>query len=158
MVSSAEPSSEMERLVIFTDGGARGNPGPAGIGIVFYCEDEFGNRKELKKIKKYIGKQTNNFAEYSALITGLTEAQSMRTEAGHDFKSLHCYLDSELVVKQVNGLYKVREETLKPLVNEVQTLAKIFTGITFTHVHREKNVEADKLVNEILDEQEKRGN
>ncbi len=136
---------EVKRLVIFTDGGARGNPGPAGIGVVFYLEDENGNKKHLENLEKYIGEHTNNYAEYSALIAGLERARDLEQ------KNIQCYLDSELVVKQVTGLYKIREESLKPLAAQVLSLAENFTQINFTHVHREKNSEADKLVNNAID-------
>ncbi len=136
---------ETKRLVVFTDGGARGNPGPSGIGVVIYLEDEHGNRKHLENIDKYIGEHTNNFAEYTALITALERAIEL------EYKSIQCYLDSELVVKQVTGLYKIREVTLQPLAAKVLSLAKNFTQIHFTHVHREKNAEADKLVNNSID-------
>lgn len=135
-----------ESLVIFTDGGARGNPGPAGIGIVMYKEDEEGNRQHLADIKEYIGEGTNNFAEYTALIKGLEEAIAK----GH--KRVRVFMDSELVVKQLNGLYKVREESLKPLASKVLAMTNKFESISFTHVHREKNKEADKLVNAAIDE------
>lgn len=137
---------EAKRLVMFTDGGARGNPGPAGIGIVFYLEDESGNRKHIENIKKYIGEHTNNFAEYTALITGLERA----AETGH--ANVQCYLDSELVVKQLNGLYKIREASLQPLAAKALILRNGFKSCSFTHVHREKNTEADKLVNLAIDE------
>ncbi|MDB4940014.1 MAG: ribonuclease [Candidatus Doudnabacteria bacterium] len=136
---------EPERLVIFTDGGARGNPGAAGIGVVLYLEDEQGNRKHLQNLKEYIGEHTNNFAEYTALIRGLERC----SEIGH--KNIQCYLDSELVVKQLNGLYKIREESLKPLAAKVLLLKKNFNSCNFTHIHREKNAAADKLVNEAID-------
>ncbi|MEK7075867.1 MAG: ribonuclease HI family protein [Patescibacteria group bacterium] len=139
-------TEEPTHLVIYTDGGARGNPGPAGIGAVFYLEDEAGKRLELEILKEYIGEQTNNFAEYTALIKALQRA----SEIGK--KVVLCYLDSELVVKQLNGLYKVREESLKPLVSEIFKLTHKFTNVSFTHVHREKNVLADKLVNQAIDE------
>ena len=137
---------EPKNLVIFTDGGARGNPGPAGIGVVFYLEDDHGNKKHLENLQKYIGEHTNNFAEYTALITGLERAAEL------GYANIKCYLDSELVVKQLNGLYKIREESLKPLASKVLALTNNFKTITFTHVHREKNAEADQLVNNAIDE------
>ncbi len=141
-------NSHLERLVIYTDGGARGNPGPAGIGAVFYMDDGNGNLKLIAEIKKYIGEQTNNFAEYTALIVALEKA----VELGQ--QRICCFLDSELVVKQLNGLYKVREDSLKPLASKVLALTGKFKNISFNHVKREKNKEADRLVNEILDEQQ----
>ncbi len=138
------------RLIIFTDGGARGNPGPAGIGAVFYFEDEMGKRTELEQIKKYIGETTNNFAEYTALIAALEHAVKL----GH--KKVQCYLDSELVVKQLNGLYKIREQTLQPLAAKALALSNKFKSVNFSHVHREQNAVADKLVNEAIDRHQKK--
>ncbi len=137
---------EPKNLIIFTDGGARGNPGPSGIGAVFYLEDDHGNKKHLENLQQYIGEHTNNYAEYTALITALERAINL------GYKNVRCYLDSELVVKQLNGLYKIREETLKPLASKVLALTNNFTSINFNHVHREKNAEADKLVNQAIDE------
>ena len=130
-----------KELVIFSDGGARGNPGPAGIGVVIYD----GSNKILKEIGRYIGSTTNNQAEYKALITGLEEAIDLK---GHD---LVCYLDSELVVKQMQGLYKVREEGLKELATQALKLTAKFVSVKFVHIPREKNKLADKLVNMALD-------
>jgi ribonuclease HI len=136
----------MNTLIIHTDGGARGNPGPSGIGAVFWERDVAGSLHKVHEIARYIGEQTNNYAEYSALIAALAWAG----EAGYD--SVACYLDSELVVKQVTGQYKVKEPTLKPLVAQVLAAKGAFKKVTFTHVRREKNKEADALVNRALDE------
>jgi len=131
----------MKTATIHTDGGARGNPGPAGIGAVLTIGDEkFG-------FKKYIGKTTNNQAEYQALLLGLEKAKS------HDVTDLTCYLDSELVVKQLNREYKVKDADLATQFVKVWNLAQEFTKIRFVHVRREQNKEADKLVNEVLDAQ-----
>ena len=135
------------KLIIYTDGGARGNPGPAGIGAVFYEDDGAGSQTKVNEIKKYIGEGTNNFAEYTALITALEYA----AELGH--KNIQCYLDSELVVKQLNGQYKIREPNLKELASKVLALTNKFQSIKFTHVPREKNHEADKLVNLAIDQE-----
>ena len=141
-----QEKNTLGRLIINTDGGARGNPGPAGIGAVFYFDDGTGNQKLIAEIKEYIGEQTNNFAEYTALIKALEKAAEL------GYERVLCVLDSELVVKQLNGLYKVREETLKPLATKVLSLTNKFKSVTFTHVKREKNKEADRLVNEAIDE------
>ena len=133
-------------LVIFTDGGARSNPGPAGIGIVGYTDDEQGNRVKVFELKKYLGSQTNNFAEYTALIEGLLFA----IQKG--YTRIHCFADSELMVKQLNGEYKVKEPTLKPLYDQVKKLVQSFTEISFSHVMRTHNKEADLLVNKAVDE------
>lgn len=132
----------MKKLIIFTDGGARNNPGPAGIGIVFYDE----NRAVIKKYKEFIGEATNNQAEYRALIKALELAQEYQPKP----ESIECYLDSELVVKQLNKEYKVKNEGVKALYNQVLDLA-IFKNISFAHVPRTKNRLADKLVNEAID-------
>ena len=131
----------MEKLIINTDGGARGNPGPAGIGAVF--SDESG--VTIAEFMEYIRKTTNNVAEYKALILALENAKNFK------YKEIECRLDSELVVKQLNGQYRVKDSGLKPLYIKVQELA-IFQPISFVHVRREKNKLADRLVNEAIDE------
>lgn len=131
----------MQKLIINTDGGSRGNPGPAGIGVVF--SDEKG--QILARYKEYIGEGTNNIAEYRALILALTKAKDFETD------EIECRLDSELVVKQLTGHYKVKDDKMKDLYAQVQELA-FFKPIKFIHVRREQNKEADALVNEALDE------
>jgi len=131
----------MDKLIINTDGGSRGNPGPAGVGVVFANELEV----TVAEFKEYIGQATNNVAEYKALILALENVQKFK------YKEIECRLDSELVVKQLNGQYKVKDSGLKPLFDRVQELA-FFKPISFKHVRREKNKLADKLVNEALDE------
>ncbi|MFH2136151.1 MAG: ribonuclease HI family protein [Patescibacteria group bacterium] len=128
------------KLQIFTDGGARGNPGPAGIGVVIWSGNELVGRH-----KKYIGKATNNQAEYKAVILALEEAKKLEPV------ELEFFLDSELVVKQLNREYKVKDENLAPLFVQVWNASMGFKKVTFTHVPREKNKEADKLVNEAID-------
>jgi ribonuclease HI len=132
----------MEKLIINTDGGSRGNPGPAGIGVVFSDHKD----KIIAEFKEYIGETTNNVAEYRALILGLEKAKDFK------YTELECRLDSELVVKQLNGEYKVKGEHLKELYNKAKELT-FFAPVTFRHVRREENKRADKLVNIILDEQ-----
>jgi len=129
------------KLTIYTDGGARGNPGPAGTGVVIYDE----NKKVVQKLAKYLGKQTNNQAEYQALILGLRWAKSLRAV------EVRCCLDSELVVKQMRGEYKVKNPNVKPLYEKAVALTGSFAAVSFSHVSREKNKEADKLVNEAID-------
>ncbi len=151
MVKQAPASQpENQTLIIFTDGGARGNPGRAGIGIVFKIEAQ-GASGELQtqtiaKIKKYIGEHTNNFAEYAALIAALEKAAEL------GYSRAQCHLDSELVVRQLNGQYKIKEPNIKLLAQRALALAGKFKSITFSHVPREKNSEADALVNQALDE------
>lgn len=127
---------------LFTDGGARGNPGPAAIGGVLYEDKQI-----LDSFSKYIGETTNNQAEYQALIKGLEVALE------HNIKELSCFLDSELVVKQLNKEYKVKDKELAKVFVRIWNLSLKFKKISFFHVRRELNKEADKLVNQALDNQ-----
>lgn len=131
----------MDKLIINTDGGARGNPGPAAIGITLRSE----SGETILKYKEKIGETTNNVAEYRALIKGLELALENKAS------DVECILDSELVVKQVNGLYRVKEESLKILHSEVRNLLSKFNSHMVKHVKRKDNSAADKLVNEALD-------
>jgi ribonuclease HI len=133
----------MDKLIIYSDGGARGNPGPAGIGVAIYEVGKINN--PVFTIGKFIGHTTNNQAEYNALLLGLQEAKKLGA------KFLVCYLDSELVVKQLTGLYKIKEAGLKDLAMDVLRLKNTFESVEFKHVPREKNKLADQLVNEALD-------
>ncbi len=130
-----------DKLIIHTDGGARGNPGPAAIGVVI--ENESG--EVLLNVSRYIGQTTNNQAEYQAVYTALKEAKNLGG------KILDIYLDSELVVKQLKLEYKVKNKELAPIFMKVWNLAQEFKSITWRHILREKNIKADKLVNEALD-------
>jgi len=131
----------MKKIIIYTDGGARNNPGPAGIGVVLYDE----NKEIIETYKEYIGEATNNQAEYRALLKGLELGEK------HAPKEVECFLDSELVVKQLNKEYKVKDQSLQFLYNQILDLS-IFAHVSFKHVRREQNTLADKLVNEALDE------
>ena len=134
----------MSPIVIYTDGGARGNPGPAGAGFQI-----LENENLLFEGKQFLGeKQTNNWAEYEAVVIALTEAKRL----GLTDKKLEIRMDSKLVVEQVMGNWKVKEATLRPQVAKVRALLADFAGFTFVHIPREKNGEADRLVNEVLDE------
>ncbi|MBI4093938.1 ribonuclease HI family protein [Candidatus Kaiserbacteria bacterium] len=134
----------MERIIIYTDGGARGNPGPAGAGIVGY-----NGGKKIFELKKYLGEnRTNNWAEYEALILALTEAKK-RGLAG---KHIEIRMDSELIVRQMTNAYQIKEETLWPQYMKTHNLLVAhFPGTKFVHVRREENKEADRLVNEAID-------
>ena len=136
----------MEKLIIYTDGGARGNPGPAGIGAVI--TDINGN--VLKEISKYIGEQTNNYAEYEALIHALAVLREMFDEKIHDMQ-ISVYMDSELVVRQLTGAYRVKDPNLKEQFAKVAQLAGTLKHISYNHVLRGKNAHADELVNRALD-------
>jgi len=129
------------KLKLYSDGGARGNPGPAGIGVVIKNEDN----ETVESFGKYLGEQTNNFAEYTALIEGLKKA----AELGAD--EVVCYMDSELVTKQMRGEYKVKEPNLQKLFVQAYNASQKFKKVEFNHVYRADNKEADKLVNEAID-------
>lgn len=131
----------MKKLIIFTDGGARGNPGPSACGV--YIMDEQGN--VVKEHGRYLGIQTNNYAEYTGIIDALTHAQELGAE------EVEMFMDSELAVKQLNGEYRVRNPGLAVLFMKVHNLRLAFRKVTFAHVRREKNKEADRMVNEALD-------
>lgn len=128
-------------LVASVDGGARGNPGPAGYGVVI--EDEVG--RSVAELSEYLGKQTNNYAEYSGLIAALKYALR------HEFKALKVISDSELMVKQITGEYKVNSPTLKDLHAQALKLIDQLNCFEIKHVLREKNREADRLANLAMD-------
>ena len=128
-------------LVAHIDGGARGNPGPAGYGAVI--EDEMG--RPVVELSDYLGKQTNNYAEYSGLLAALSYATR------HGFKALKVYSDSELMVKQIAGEYKVTNPALKELYAKALKLIEDLEAFEINHVPREKNREADWLANRAMD-------
>ena len=127
----------MNMLTAYIDGASRGNPGHAGVGVAIY--DESGNN--VRNVNKYLGKTTNNVAEYSAFITALEEAEKLGV------RKIKIFLDSELVYKQFTGEYKTRDENLKILLAEIRNRAKYFETLEICHIPREKNREADKLAN-----------
>ncbi len=129
------------RLITFTDGGARGNPGPAALGVVI--KDTSG--KTISGYGKYLGEQTNNFAEYSALISAMQTAKELGAT------EIECIMDSELVTKQMNRQYKVKEPTLQKLYIQAYNLSTQFKKVIFKHTRRENNKEADAWVNKSLD-------
>lgn len=132
----------MRGVVIYTDGGARGNPGPAGAAAVIYRDGEV-----LAEIKRYLGERTNNWAEYEALILALGEARARGAVA----EPFQVRMDSELIVKQMRGEYKVKDANLKQQHARARELLAGCVA-TFTHIPREENAEADRLVNEAIDE------
>ena len=132
-------------LVVHIDGGARGNPGPAGYGVVL--EDEAG--RPVASLSKYLGRQTNNFAEYSGLLAALQYALQ------HDYKAVKVFSDSELLVRQLKGIYKVRNEGLRPLYQEAKLLIARLDWFDVEHVRREQNREADRLANQAMDKMDK---
>jgi ribonuclease HI len=124
------------------DGGSRGNPGPAAYGVV--VRDPRG--EIVARLKKYIGNNTNNVAEYFGLIAALDYAQN------HGIRALRVESDSELMVKQMRGQYKVKSAELKPLFERAKKMSQTFESFRISHVYREQNKEADALVNQALDE------
>jgi len=136
----------VNKVVIYTDGGSRGNPGPAAIAAVV------GN----KKYSEYIGKATNNEAEYRAVILGLTKARQIMGKKKAKEMEVEMRMDSELIERQLNGRYRIKEEELKSFYVDVHNLIMEFKKVEFTHVPREKNKEADRLVNEELNKEERK--
>lgn len=140
-------------LNIYTDGGARGNPGPAAIGVVIKSEDE----KEITAFGKRIGETTNNVAEYTAVIEGLQSVKSQLSvpaEAGSvdSIEKIIFFLDSSLVVNQLNGLFKVKDGNLRNLLVKIRELeSEVGGNISYKQIPREKNWQADRLVNQALD-------
>ncbi|MDO8553124.1 MAG: ribonuclease HI family protein [bacterium] len=133
----------MTRLVIYTDGGARNNPGPAGAGAVI-----IDGAKKIE-IKKFLGNQTNNWAEYEAVALALAEAK----KRGFAKRAIEVRLDSQLVAEQLSNHYQIKEETLWPQYMKVHNLLVAnFPDAVFNYVPREQNKEADRLVNEAIDE------
>ena len=126
---------------IFIDGASRGNPGPSGIGIVFYDE----HKSIVKKLFKFIGNTTNNIAEYTALIYALQEALIGR------YESIIVKSDSELLTKQLRGEYKVRNENLKPFYEQFLHLSRGFSKLEVISIDRKDNSIADKLANKAID-------
>lgn len=137
--SKETPFSDYYTLNV--DGGSRGNPGKAGAGAVI--TDPGG--RIIKKLKKYLGITTNNIAEYNALLIGLEAARALNIE------KIRVLADSELMVKQINGVYRVKNEGLKPLFNTAIALLKGFRDFKIVHIYREENGIADSLANEAMD-------
>lgn len=128
-------------IIIYTDGGARGNPGPAATGFVIKDLAE----NVIYENGSYIGEATNNVAEYSALIKALIVAKNLKA------KKVQVRMDSELIVKQMNKQYKIKQPHLQNLAAQVFELIAEFDSISFTHIRREFNKEADALVNQAID-------
>lgn len=131
----------MFEFKIYSDGASRGNPGHAGAGAVILDSD--GN--QVDEICKYLGETTNNQAEYQALLLALEKASKLKPE------SIEIYADSELMIKQLKGEYKMKNEALKPHFQKIMTILNQLKKYKLTHVPREKNKKADKLANEAID-------
>ncbi len=134
------------KYILNTDGGSRGNPGEAAIGVVI----SEPNGQTLKKYSQLIGLATNNEAEYQALIFGLKKLKQLFGKEKTKQADVEIYLDSELIVKQLNHQYKIEDEKLQPLFLTVWNLVLDFKSVKFFAVPREKNKEADRLVNEAF--------
>lgn len=129
------------KVTIYTDGGARGNPGPAGIGgVVFGAEGEV-----LAEVSEYIGETTNNVAEYQAL------RETLKAAIAQGATEIECFLDSQLVVKQMNREYKVKDQRLAQIFLEIHNVVAAVPKVTYIHVRREYNTHADRLVNKAID-------
>jgi len=129
-----------ETIEIFVDGGSRGNPGPAGGGFAVYS-----NGKLVLKGSEYFGEITNNQAEYLALRLALREVYDKFGDV-----KIKCYMDSQLVVEQMNGNYKVKSANIQPIFAEIQRITDQFKGFSIEHIKREQNKMADKLANEAM--------
>ncbi len=140
----------MKKIVIYTDGGSRGNPGNAAIGVVFCNEKE----EIIKKFGEYLGDNlTNNDAEYQAVIFALKKFKSVFGKSVAEVSEVEVRSDSELLVNQMNGKYKIENEKIQKFFIEIWNLKIDFQNVKFKAIPREKNKEADKLVNEALDAQ-----
>lgn len=134
------------KLITYTDGGARGNPGPAAFGVVI--KDEAGH--VVKQHGQYIGRTTNNQAEYRGLVDALDHARNLGAT------EVDCFLDSELLVKQMKGEYKIRDAGLAELADQARVLCAAIGKVRFTHIRRAFNTAADALVNTALDQQQEK--
>ena len=130
-----------KKLQTFTDGGARGNPGPAALGVVIKHDGQV-----IKAFGEYMGETTNNQAEYTAVIRALETVKELGAE------EVDCYMDSELVVKQMKGEYRVKNQGLAVLHLKIWNLLHSFKQVHFHHIRREKNTEADAEVNRAIDQ------
>jgi ribonuclease HI len=140
----------MDTIFLNTDGGSRGNPGPAALGVVFFDDAE----KEIHSYKECIGVATNNEAEYKAIIKALEILMQSKWFAENNIanKKVVCRLDSQLVVEQIKGNYKVKQDHLREFIQVIgQMIDQMHLNIEFIHIPREENKLADKLVNKALD-------
>lgn len=140
----------MKKIIIYTDGGSRGNPGPAAIGVVF-CNER---GQAIKNYSEYLGDNlTNNEAEYKAVVLALKKFKALFGKKLANNSEIEIKSDSELIVKQLNGKYKILNEKIQSLFLEIWNLKFDFLKVKFRLIPREKNKEADKLVNQALDSQ-----
>lgn len=131
-----------EKLRVYSDGAARGNPGPAGAGAVLVAPDG----TVVERLGRFLGRNTNNYAEYMGLILGLERARELGA------RQIEVMADSELMIRQLGGRYKVKAENLKPLYAEAMALLRAFDEVQLRHVPREQNQDADEMSNRAIDE------
>lgn len=141
---------KLNKIIIYTDGGSRGNPGPAGVGVVISSE----KNQPIKEYSKDIGVRTNNEAEYEAVIFGLQKIKQLFGKEKTKNMKIEMRMDSELVARQLGGKYKIMEEKLFPLFIKIWNLRTDFGEIEFVEIPREKNREADRLANEAMNKRE----
>lgn len=141
-----------EKIIIFTDGGSRGNPGPAAIGVVFTN----AKGEVSKRYGKSLGPKTNNEAEYEAVLFALQKAKSLFGGKAIGTMDIEVRMDSELVARQLNDAYKVEEERLWLYFMKIRNIRLDFGKLSFRHVPRQQNREADRMVNEALDKEQGR--
>ena len=139
--------NKKEKLIIYTDGGSRGNPGPSGVGVVVSNEKS----QVIKKYSKFLGEKTNNEAEYEAVIFALAKVKHLFGKEKAKNFDIEFRMDSELVARQLKGEYKIKEEKLFPLFIKIWNLKMDFGEMSFVEIPREKNKEADALANEAMD-------
>lgn len=132
----------VQRVRVYSDGAARGNPGPAGAGAVLVAP----SGQVVERLGKFLGNQTNNFAEYTALILGLQRAYELGVS------EVEVFADSELMIRQLSGRYQVRSPSLRPLYEQALKLLKAFSRVKLVHVPREMNQAADEMSNKAIDE------
>ncbi len=136
---------ETDKIIVYTDGGSRNNPGPSALGVVIKIDSG------IKKYGKFIGSATNNEAEYSAVVFALKKIKQLIGNEKAEKSKIEIRADSELLINQLNGKYKIKEKNLVPFFIDIWNLKQDFGDIKFFHIPREENKEADKLVNKELD-------
>jgi ribonuclease HI len=141
----------MRKIIIYTDGGSRGNPGPAAIGAIF-CNEK---NQIIKKYSEYLGESTNNEAEYEAVIFALEKFKALFGKKLAKSTEIELRSDSELLIRQLKGEYKILDGKIQPLFLKIWNLKLDFKKVKFKLISRQKNQEADRLVNEVLDSQPK---
>ncbi len=141
-------NEKMTKITVFTDGGARGNPGPAGAGVFIVGADG----RPLRSVSQFLGRQTNNWAEYQAVILALEALKKLFSKARLGELDIELKLDSELVARQLRGEYQIKEPTLFPQFIRVHNLrVSDVPHLTITHIPRAQNKDADRLANEAMD-------